>query len=174
MVLDGKVKIQEDDYDADLYEITIDFLEQNGFNQYEVSNFAKPGYNCLHNNAYWRYKNYLGFGTSAHSFVNNKRWGNFSSLKMYKTKIEATGLAEASHENITPKENIEEYIMLALRSYGIEIDDLEKRFGNEWLDKNKEYLQLLYDNNLIDVTNDWIKVTKRGYAICDQIISKFA
>ena len=141
MVLDGKVKIQEDDYDADLYEITIDYMEQKGFNQYEVSNFAKPGYECLHNNAYWRYKNYLGFGTSAHSFVNNIRWWNYSSLKMYKAEIETKGSAEANHEIITPEENIEEYIMLALRSNGIEISDLEKRFGKEWLNRNNEYLQ---------------------------------
>lgn len=174
MVLDGKVKIQEDDYDADLYEITIDYLEQKGFMQYEVSNFAKPGYECLHNNAYWRYKNYLGFGTSAHSFINNKRWWNFSSLKMYKAQIEAKGSAEANHEIITPEESIEEYIMLALRSYGIELTDLEKRFGKEWLNRNNEYLQLLNGNNLVVIKNDWIKLTKRGYAICDEIISKFA
>jgi oxygen-independent coproporphyrinogen-3 oxidase len=174
MVLDGKVKIQEDDYDADLYEITIDYLEQKGFLQYEVSNFAKPGYECLHNNAYWRYKNYLGFGTSAHSFVNNKRWWNFSSLKMYNAQIEAKGSAEANHEFITPSENIEEYIMLALRSYGIELPDLERRFGKEWLTRNNKYLQLLNDNNLIIIKNDLIKLTKRGYAICDEIISKFA
>lgn len=173
MVLDGKVKIQEDDYDADLYEITIDYLEQKGFMQYEVSNFAKPGYECLHNNAYWRYKNYLGFGTSAHSFINNKRWWNFSSLKMYKAQIEAKGSAEANHEIITPEESIEEYIMLALRSYGIELTDLEKRFGKEWLNRNNEYLQLLNGNNLVVIKNDWIKLTKRGYAICDEIISKF-
>ena len=174
MVLDGKVKMQEDDYDADLYEITIDYLEQKGFFQYEVSNFAKPGYECLHNNAYWRYKNYLGFGTSAHSFVNNKRWWNLSSLKMYKDQIEAKGSAEASHEIITPEENIEEYIMLALRSYGIELADLEKRFGKEWQNRNKEYLQVLNDNNLVILNNDRIKLTKIGYAICDEIISKFA
>jgi oxygen-independent coproporphyrinogen III oxidase len=174
MVLDGKVKIQEDDYDADLYEITIDYLEQKGFLQYEVSNFARPGYECLHNNAYWRYKNYLGLGTSAHSFINNKRWWNLSSLKMYKAQIEANGSAEANHEIISAKENIEEYIMLALRSYGIELHDLEKRFGNEWQNRNNGYLQLLNENNLIVITNDWIKLTKRGYAICDEIISKFA
>jgi len=174
MVLDGKVKIQEDDYDAELYEITIEYLEQKGFMQYEVSNFAKPGYECLHNNAYWRYKNYLGLGTSAHSFVNNKRWWNFSSLKMYKDQIEANGSAEANHEIITPEENIEEYIMLALRSYGIEIADLEKRFGNSWQNRNKGYLQLLEENNLIIKKDNYIKLTKRGYAICDEIISKFA
>jgi oxygen-independent coproporphyrinogen-3 oxidase len=174
MVLDGKVQIQEDDYDADLYEITIDYLEQKGFIQYEVSNFAKPGYECLHNNAYWRYKNYLGFGTSAHSFVNNKRWWNYSSLKMYKSEIETKGSAEANHEIITPENNIDEYIMLALRSFGIQLSDLEKRFGNEWMNKNKKYLQVLSDNNLITAEDNWLKLTKRGYAICDEIISKFS
>ena len=174
MVLDGKVKIQEDDYDADLYEITMDFLEEKGFHQYEVSNFAKAGHECLHNNAYWRYKNYLGLGTSSHSFIDNKRWWNYSSLKMYKSQIELTGTAEANHEIITPEENIEEYIMLALRSFGIELSDLKKTYGKEWLDKNKEYIQLLGNNNLVIVNNDWIKLTKRGYSICDEIISKFS
>jgi oxygen-independent coproporphyrinogen-3 oxidase len=174
MVLDGKVKIQEDDYDADLYEMTMDFMEQKGFIQYEVSNFAKQGFECLHNNAYWRYKNYLGLGTSAHSFINNKRWWNYSSLKMYKSEIEKTGSAEVSHEIITPENNIDEYIMLALRSYGIELSDLEKRFGNVWIEKNTKYLHLLTDNNLITAKNDWLKLTKRGYAICDEIIAKFS
>ena len=73
MVLDGKVKIQGDDYDADLYEMTIDFLTGKNFYQYEVSNFAKPGYECRHNNSYWNYNDYFGFGTSAHSFIDGKR-----------------------------------------------------------------------------------------------------
>ena len=83
MVLDGKVKIQDEDYDAELYELTIDFLESNGFSQYEVSNFSKEGYECIHNKAYWEYRDYLSFGPSAHSFVDGKRWWNFSSLKKY-------------------------------------------------------------------------------------------
>ncbi|MDP2363820.1 MAG: radical SAM family heme chaperone HemW, partial [Ignavibacteria bacterium] len=76
MVLDKKVKMQSaeggDDYDADLYETSIDFLLSKGFYQYEVSNFTKPGFECSHNNAYWRYRDYLSFGTSAHSFVDGK------------------------------------------------------------------------------------------------------
>ena len=81
LVLDKKVTMQDDDYDADLYETTIDFLVSNGFYQYEVSNFTKPGYECVHNNAYWRYRDYLSFGTSSHSFADGKRWWNYSSLK---------------------------------------------------------------------------------------------
>jgi oxygen-independent coproporphyrinogen III oxidase len=173
MVLDGKVILQDDDYDADLYEMTINFIEQKGFHQYEVSNFAKPGYECTHNNAYWRYKDYLGFGTSAHSFMDNKRWWNFSSLKLYKAQIDARGSAEANHEFISSKESISEYIMLALRSFGIEKTDMENRFGNEWMNKNSIYLQLLTDNNFIETNNNWIKLTKKGYTICDEIIAKF-
>jgi oxygen-independent coproporphyrinogen-3 oxidase len=93
---------------------------------------------------------------------------------MYKAEIEEKGTAEANHEIITPKNNIDEYIMLALRSFGIQLSDLEKRFGNEWMKKNKKYIQVLSDNNLITAKDNWLKLTKKGYAICDEIISKFA
>jgi len=66
MVLDGKVKIADADYDAELYQTTINFLTANGFYQYEVSNFTKLGFECIHNNDYWHYTDYLGFGNSAH------------------------------------------------------------------------------------------------------------
>jgi oxygen-independent coproporphyrinogen-3 oxidase len=173
MVLDGKVVPQDEDYDADLYEITINELEQKGFGQYEVSNFAKPGFECLHNNAYWRYRNYIGFGTSAHSFINNKRWWNYSSLKLYKNQIGEKGYAEANHEIISSEESISEYILLALRSYGIELKDLEMRFGNEWMRRNLNYIHLLNENGFIIITKDYIKLTNKGYTICDEIIAKF-
>ncbi|NCQ19431.1 MAG: radical SAM family heme chaperone HemW, partial [Ignavibacteria bacterium] len=83
LVLDKKVVLQDEDYDAELHEMTIEFLNRNNFVQYEVSNFALKGFECRHNLAYWQYKNYLGFGTSAHSFVNGKRWWNYSPLKFY-------------------------------------------------------------------------------------------
>lgn len=173
MVIDGKVKIQDEDYDAELYEITLDFMELKGYSQYEVSNFAIPGYECLHNNAYWRYKDYLSFGTSAHSFMNGKRWWNYSSLKMYNAAVEAHGSAEANHEMITPEESINEYIMLALRSYGIDLTDLNKRFGGIWIKHNQNYCRLLQANNLITWNDGFIRLTKKGYAICDEIIGKF-
>ena len=104
MVLDGKVTMQDDDHDAGLYEATIDYLTSNGFYQYEVSNFTKPGFECLHNNTYWHYGDYLGFGTSSHSFVNGKRWWNYSSLKKYISEIEINDHAVANSEIISPEE----------------------------------------------------------------------
>ncbi len=170
MVLDGKVKIQDDDYDADLYQTTIEFLLSNGFYQYEVSNFTKPGYECVHNNAYWRYRDYLGLGTSAHSFINNKRWWNFSSLKKYIQEVETNKNAIMNFENISFSQMHDEYVMLALRSSGLDLSDYKLRFGDDWIKKNNDYFELLKNQNLVVVNDDLIKLTSKGYAICDEIL----
>jgi oxygen-independent coproporphyrinogen III oxidase len=172
MVLDGKIDLQDDDYDADLYELCLDFLGKNNFNQYEVSNFAKSGYECIHNNAYWRYRDYLSFGTSSHSFMNGKRWWNFSSLKMYMSVIEKKSNAVAGFEYINKQQMLNEYIMLALRSKGINIDELRTIFGEDWLNNNSGYLTQLMDKKFIIFNNDHIRLTKSGYALCDEILSK--
>lgn len=170
MVLDGKVKIQDEDYDADLYETAIDILTENGFNQYEVSNFSKQGYECRHNNAYWHYKDYFGFGPSAHSFIDGKRHWNFSSLKKYISEIEQKNFAAAGCEVPTIEQQLYEYTMLALRSRGINLNEMQKLFGSEWLNKNLSYLEELKSKNFIQTENGLIKLTKHGYAVCDEII----
>jgi oxygen-independent coproporphyrinogen-3 oxidase len=171
MVLDGKVKIQDDDYDAELYHITIEFLEAAGFYQYEVSNFAKAGYECLHNKAYWEYRDYLSFGPSAHSFVKGKRWWNFSSLKRYINEISKNGYAEAGFEYPDNIQMLDEYLMLALRSKGINIQELNSKFGTDWLDKKQEYLNNLEMKNLLIFNENKIKLTSKGYALCDEILA---
>ena len=170
MIIDGKVIMQDDDYDADLYETTIEYLEVKGFLQYEVSNFAKPGFECLHNNSYWRYKDYLGFGTSAHSFIDGKRWWNYSSVNRYISELAKNGNASANHEQLTHDEIHGEYVMLALRSSGIELKSYKKRFGSDWLKKNNSYFEELLKKDLILYDNEIIKFTRKGYTLCDEII----
>jgi oxygen-independent coproporphyrinogen III oxidase len=175
MVLDGKVKIADEDYDAELYQDTIEFLTSNGFCQYEVSNFAKPGFECIHNNAYWHYTDYFGFGTSAHSFIDGTRWWNFSSLKMYIDKIEKSGIAVAGSETIDTEKAISEYVMLELRSSGLNLKNFEDRFGNEikeWLKKKYPYFELLKNQNFVTIDNNIVKLTLKGYAICDEILKE--
>lgn len=170
LILDKKVIMQDDDYDADLYEITIEFLLSNGFYQYEVSNFTKPGFECLHNNAYWRYRDYLSFGTSSHSFVDGKRWWNYSSLKKYINEVELNEHAIMNSEILTNDQIHDEYIMLALRSSGLDLNDYKKKFNVDWIDKNNSYLELLKNENLLTTNDDWIKLTRKGYAVCDEIL----
>ncbi len=170
LVLDKKVTMQDDDYDADLYETTIDFLVSNGFYQYEVSNFTKPGYECVHNNAYWRYREYLSFGTSSHSFADGKRWWNYSSLKKYISEIELNNHAIMNSEIISKEQMHDEYVMLALRSSGLDLDDYKKRFSDSWIKKNNSYFQLLKNEHHLLIENNWIKLTSKGYAVCDEIL----
>ncbi|MFA7418886.1 MAG: radical SAM family heme chaperone HemW [Melioribacteraceae bacterium] len=172
MVLDGKVKMQDINHDADLYEFTIEFLTSNGFEQYEVSNFAKPGFQCIHNNAYWHYKEYLSFGTSAHSFANNKRWWNLSSTRFYIDAVNKKGNAVAGEEKLTQDQMLDEYVMLALRSSGLNKSELINRFSNDWLVKNQKLLEELIHQNLLTDLNDNLVFTPQGYALCDEILIK--
>lgn len=172
MVLDKKVILQDDDYDADLYEFTMDFLEDKNFLQYEVSNFCLPGYECKHNNAYWNYTDYLSFGSSAHSFMDNKRWWNFSSLKRYIDEIRIKQNAVAGSEFINLEQQMNEYIMLALRSSGLNLSALKEKFDDSWLKENYDYLIQLKKENLLNIENNFIRLTKKGYALCDEILAK--
>ena len=172
MVLDKKVIMQDEDHDADLYEMTIDFMEENGFLQYEVSNFALPGYECRHNNAYWRYRDYLSFGTSAHSFVNGKRWWNFSSLKRYISEIEKKGCAIAGSENVTKEQQFNEYVMLALRSSGLDLSEFKNMFGTNWINEKYDYFKKLMNRKLVTIDEEHLRLTKSGYAVCDEILKE--
>lgn len=170
MVLDGKVTIQDEDYDADLYETTIEHLKDSGFIQYEVSNFAKPGYECIHNKAYWEHREYLGFGASAHSFMAGKRWWNFSSLKRYISEIEDKGHAVMNEEVLTEKQIHDEYVMLALRSGGIILNEYLSRFKGDWINKNYDYFEVLKNQNFLKMDSSSIILTPKGYSVCDEIL----
>lgn len=172
MVLDGKVSIGDTDYDAEIYSLTIDFLENYSFFQYEVSNFARPGFECRHNNAYWHYRDYISFGPSAHSFADGKRWWNYSSLKKYISSVEEAGLAIAGSEVLTDSQMLEEYVMLAFRSSGLMQDEMKERFGEKWLNERMPKLKSFQNRGLLEIKDGMIRLTKKGYAVCDEIIQK--
>ncbi len=171
MVLDGKVRIQDGDYDAELYKTTLDFFEEKNFAQYEVSNFAKQNFECRHNNAYWHYKDYLGFGTSSHSFIDYKRWWNYSNIRLYIDKTNENGHATAGSEWLDSNQRFSEFVMLSLRSSGIDIPSFKEKFGDKWLIDKSDYLNELKDEDYIIFNDNSLKLTNKGYAVCDEILS---
>ncbi|MBX2974626.1 MAG: radical SAM family heme chaperone HemW [Ignavibacteriaceae bacterium] len=173
MVLDGKVILQDDDYDADLYESTINYILDKGMIQYEVSNFCYPGFESIHNNAYWHYNDYLSFGTSAHSFMNGKRWHNCSSLKMYIDLIDEKNNALISKEILTKIEMENEYWFLAFRSRGLIVEEYISKFGNSRLNQNSDLISNLIDEGFMLNQNGVIRLTPKGFALCDEILSRF-
>lgn len=171
MVLDGKVKMNSENYDAELYEYTMNFLEKNYFNQYEISNFAKYGYECKHNLYYWQYKDYLSFGTASHSFANGKRWWNYSSLKKYIAEVKKSGAAVRGEEILTENQMVDEIVMLGLRSNGLNLDEL-KKYSSNWYFEKKNIINSFINESYLEEKNGILRCTKKGYMICDELINK--
>ncbi len=170
LVKNGEVALPSVDEQAQLYEICIDVLEDAGYNHYEVSNFAKKGFECRHNLKYWRYENYLGFGPSAHSFWEDKRWWNVANLNKYLNAINLGKLPIANFEILSEDKKIEEFIYLGLRSTGIEFNKFRDKFGFDFLDGEiMDELKELEKHGFVKLDEFSVKLTRKGFLLCDEI-----
>lgn len=149
-----------DDETADLYLFMAKWLKENGYSQYEISNFAKPGMESRHNLIYWRCEEYLGFGPSAHSFFKGKRFYNISQLPEWRVVDDGIG------------GDFEEFAMLALRlSEGLIKENCVNRFGNggKLFEKVKENIKKC-PTELIRSDNESISLTSEGFVVSNQVI----
>lgn len=167
----GIVQLNDEIYDIKFYNYIMDFLEIYGFEQYEVSNFAKKGYQCKHNLVYWKYGEYLGIGPSAHSFIANRRFSNYRNISRYIDNIKNKGNAIKFEEILSSEQNYDEYLMLSLRSDGLNIEELKKYSNNknQIINLQKKLNELVIAGYL-KMENYVYKFTKKGYAVADKII----
>lgn len=157
--------------DAELYEFTINFLCSRGYEQYEVSNFARPGYKSRHNSNYWNHKNYLGFGPSAHSFWQQRRWWNVSNVVEYAARLEHGVIPVAGEERLTLDQLRAEEIFLGLRSEGIDVAGFHKRYKTDLLDVHRRTIDHLLSSRLVTLEANRLRLTSKGYPLCDEISS---
>jgi oxygen-independent coproporphyrinogen-3 oxidase len=157
--------------DAEMYEFTIDFVCSHGYEQYEVSNFARPGYKSRHNSNYWNHQPYLGFGPSAHSFWQKRRWWNVSNVVEYAVRLERGVLPVAGEEQLTLDQMRTEEIFLGLRSEGIDVAGFQKRYETNLLDVHRQTIDHLLNIRLATLEADRLRLTSKGYPLCDEISS---
>ncbi|MBS1515743.1 MAG: radical SAM family heme chaperone HemW [Bacteroidetes bacterium] len=163
----------EDSLEAELYSLVTDFLTSRGFNHYEVSNYAKPGYQSKHNLKYWSYENYVGFGPSAHSLYNGRRWNNYRDIVKYNLSLQ-NGSLPIENEIILNKDMIRlEFIMLALRSKGVDFNRYESMFDEKFTEKYISSISELVNNNLGVISSDNFKLNENGFRLTDEIIAKY-
>jgi len=133
---------QNESQDAELFEMTMDTLTRYGYSQYEISNYALPGEECLHNLAYWSGNDYLGLGPSAFSTVSGHRWQNISNTSSYVEQIQRDGNARAFSESLSLETKLSEKIVFGLRmNRGIAEELLTSWSGNVQDLENAGYLQ---------------------------------
>jgi oxygen-independent coproporphyrinogen III oxidase len=174
MVQSDQVTPLDNEHDAELYEWTMDFLTSHGFEQYEVSNFAKPDFKCRHNINYWNHSNYLSFGPSAHSFWKNERWWNGSNISAYIEQLQNQRLPVSGGEHLSKTTLMEEAIFLGLRSEGIDLDKFRLRFTSDLTAENSHVLSDLIHKGLARMDDKKFRLTAKGYLVCDEICQSFS
>ncbi|WP_167598785.1 radical SAM family heme chaperone HemW [Leeuwenhoekiella sp. ZYFB001] len=167
----GVVKPVDDAVAQKHFEILLAHMEQAGFENYEFSNFGKPGYFSQNNTAYWTGKPYLGIGPSAHSFDGNTRSWNINNNPKYIKSIAADSLP-IERETLSTTDKYNEYVMTGLRTiWGVSLEKIEKDFGLKFRTYVLQQAQKHIEEHLLFLDDDRIVVTKKGKFLSDGLAS---
>jgi oxygen-independent coproporphyrinogen-3 oxidase len=153
------------DKQSEQFLLLMEWMEKAGYEHYEISNFARPGWRSRHNSSYWSGKKYLGIGPSAHSFDGKSRQWNIANNNIYIESIRE-GKIPFEKEELTHTQQVNEYIMTALRTTeGIDLEKLTSDEADRILLKSKRYL----DAALIKKDNKQLLLTREGKLLADGI-----
>ena len=172
----GKLKLPEDEKEREMYWKVKSILEANGYIHYEISNFAKKGYESQHNLDCWRQKEYVGFGVAAHSYTNDVRYSNIENLEEYIENYENDKLEDnfVFNEKQTHNMKVKEYMMLGLRKLnGVSIQEFKEKFAANPIYVFKNELEKLVNEDLLEIDGDYIRLTKRGLDLANLVWEEF-
>ena len=172
-----KISLPDEELILEMYNHAIDYFALNGYEHYEISNFALPGFRCIHNLNYWDRGEYIAAGAGAHSFINNVRSKNIKDIPRYIEYLNNGISTEIESTQTIPSEALKEFIFLGLRkTEGININTLstyihplireEKDGYNRLLDASKE----LIDEGYLSIDRDYIRLTRKGIVLSNTII----
>jgi oxygen-independent coproporphyrinogen-3 oxidase len=154
---------------ASQFLLLMDLMKVAGYEHYEISNFAKPGFRSKHNSSYWQGKSYIGIGPSAHSFNGNSRRWNVSNNALYIQSLQKN-IIPFEEEDLSDIQKLNEYIMTSLRTMeGIDLDFVEKNFGEAASQKLQAASRKFVDNYKLQTTNYKLILTDEGKLFADGI-----
>ena len=165
----NKIEEPSGDFARELYDVVEVTLKESGFVHYEISNWAKSGYESKHNYVYWKDETYYGMGLGASGYIKNKRYVNTKNITKY-----LNGEFIDSEEDVSLEDDKTYFIMLNLRTKrGLLFKEYEERFGEDFYKKFEEKIMELEKSHLLDVHSDKIVATYEGMMILDKIIMEF-
>ena len=165
-----KLILPEDDEERKMYWKVKEILEKCGYVHYEISNFSKKGYESKHNLHCWEQEEYIGFGAAAHSYTNNVRYSNVCEIEKYIQNYKEN----REEENFIFHEKQNEYMLLGLRKIeGVNIQKFKEKFGEDPIFIYSEKLNRLAKNNLIEIKEDFICLSKKGLDLANIVWQEF-
>ncbi|EGT5042380.1 radical SAM family heme chaperone HemW [Clostridioides difficile] len=170
----NKFELIDENVDIEMYEYTINYLKSKGYNQYEISNYSKEGYNCEHNILYWECEHYIGIGAGASGYINENRYNNVESLEDYHLSLVKREKPIQENEILSEKDMIEEKIFMGLRmNKGIKFEDFKKKFGIDFREKYNKQIEMLLARKLINQSFEGIQLTQKGREISNSVFIEF-
>lgn len=173
MYKEGKLDVADEDTEREMYYYTVKTLGKYGYNQYEISNFAKTGYECRHNITYWNAEEYIGVGAGAHSYTGCKRYSNYRSIYDYIKGIEMGSTVE-EETILSINDEISEFMFMGLRmTQGIEKRKFKERFKTDIYNIYKKEIKDLIKKRLITDNGEFIRLTEKGIDLSNQVFVSF-
>lgn len=170
------IELPDEEMERKMYWLCKNRLEQAGFKHYEISNFAKKGFESKHNVDCWDQKEYMGFGAAAHSYTNGVRFSNIDTIEEYIQNYENDKVADnfVFHEKQTKESQMKEYMMLGLRKInGVSIQKFKNKFGLNPIFEFRKEIEELVNKELIEIDLDGIKLTSKGIDFANIVWEKF-
>jgi len=169
----GKLILPEEDVVLRMMKATQEETARKGFHRYEISNYARPGKECLHNINYWQNGSYIGIGAGAVSCLSGRRFSNISNVEEYCRKIETGGSPIGDMEELDHEARYRETVVMGLRmTRGISISWLESRFGLNAADYYGGILKHLQNDDLLAMEGDFLMLTERGLKLANRVMAE--
>ncbi|MGI5949904.1 MAG: radical SAM family heme chaperone HemW [Peptoniphilus sp.] len=156
--------------DREMYHYVVNSLEALGYKQYEISNFAKEGYECRHNLKYWKLKDYISFGLSASSNISNTRYTNYYNFLDYYEKIDENKKPIGFKEDLSIDDRLNEFIIMGIRlNEGINVNEINERFNIDFEKKYRSAIKKNIESGLLEKKDDNYKLTTLGRDLSNSV-----
>ncbi|PLT30950.1 radical SAM family heme chaperone HemW [Peribacillus deserti] len=170
----GRLTLPPEESEAAMFEMLMEQMELHGYSQYEISNFAKPGYESKHNLTYWNNENYYGFGAGAHSYLADKRRANHGPLKKYFAPLLEGNLPVIEENTVTVTEQMEEEMFLGLRkTKGVSVSGFQSKFQRPLMEVFGEEIKREMELGRLVLEEDFLKLSKQGKFLGNEVFQSF-
>ena len=170
----GRLDLPGEDEEREMYYLTERLMNAHGYHRYEISNYARPGYECRHNVRYWRRSPYIGFGIGAASLLDETRWSNTRDLQRYLSGSGSLSDIREEIHHLSVREQMEEFMFLGLRMMeGVSCADFGEKFGCELDSVYGGVCEKLISEGLLVREGDRYKLTSRGIDVSNAVLAEF-
>ncbi|MBC1579412.1 oxygen-independent coproporphyrinogen III oxidase [Listeria seeligeri] len=170
----GKLFLPGQDAEANMYDLLLVEMEKHGRKQYEISNFAKEGFESKHNITYWSNEHYYGFGAGAHGYIGNTRYSNFGPIKKYMEPLQKNKLPVFQQKELTLKEKMEEEMFLGLRKVsGVSKARFQRKFGQDLDATFQNAIQKTMAKGWLENNEENVALTRNGRFLGNNVFQEF-